>query len=196
MNDDQLMRLLFLGILGSVIALSLVVQNRHRLGAMVQQAAIWGLIFVGGVVVYGLWEDIARTAMPRQTVIAGDGGASVVEIPRSRDGHYHMVLDVNGAPLRFVVDTGASDLVLTSADAELAGVDMETLRFTGRAQTANGQVRTADVWLDAVALGGVVDRDVRAVVNEGEMQQSLLGMSYLQHFGRIEIENDRLRLIR
>ena len=195
MTEDQTMRLVYLAILGSAIIVPFLISNRHRMGQMLQQAAIWALIFVGGVVVYGMWDDISQTAVPRQTVIAGEAG-SVVEVPRSRDGHYHMELVVNGAPVRFVVDTGASDLVLTRSDAEAAGVAMDDLRFTGRAQTANGEVRTADVRLAEVALGDSVDRDVRAVVNEGEMRQSLLGMSYLQHFGRIEIENDRLRLIR
>lgn len=195
MSDDQTMRLIYLGILGSVIAVSLLISNRHRLGQMAQHAAIWGLIFVGGVVVYGMWDDIRRTALPRQEVIATDAGPAVA-VPRSRDGHYHMTLEVNGAPIRFVVDTGASDMVLTRDDARAAGLDPDDLRFLGRAQTANGEVATAQVRLDEVRLGGTVDRDVRAVVNGGEMRQSLLGMSYLGEFGRIEIEGDVLRLIR
>ena len=195
MTDDQTMRMIYLGILGSVIAVSLLVSNRHRLGQMTQYAAIWGLIFVGGVVAYGMWDDISQTALPRQEVISTAAGTTV-EVPRSRDGHYHMTLEVNGAPLRFVVDTGASDLVLTRADAERAGIDVEGLRFLGRAQTANGETRTADVRLDEVRLGETVDRGVRAVVNGGEMRQSLLGMSYLGEFGRIEIEGGVLRLVR
>ena len=195
MTDDDTMRLIYLGLLGGVIGGYFLLANRHRMGQLVQQAAIWALIFVGAVLVYGVWDDVSRTAMPRQEVLSDEDG-TVVEIPRSRDGHYHMVLGVNGEPVRFVVDTGASDLVLTQVDAERVGIDPDALRYLGRAFTANGEVRTADIRLDEVALGGLVDRDVRAVVNEGAMTQSLLGMSYLQQFGRIEIENDRLRLTR
>lgn len=162
---------------------------------MLQYAGLWAIIFVVGLVAAGLFGGFERPALPRQAVLSTDAG-SVVEVPRSRDGHYHMVLQVNGAPIRFIVDTGATELVLTKADAEAAGLDFDDLRFLGRAQTANGEVRTAHVRLDEVGLADIVDKNVRAVVNEGAMRQSLLGMSYLSKFGRIEIEGDQLRLIR
>jgi aspartyl protease family protein len=123
-------------------------------------------------------------------------GATVIEVPRERDGHYHMTLGVNGAPIRFIVDTGATDLVLSREDAARAGLDLDELRYFGRAFTANGEVRTAQVRLDEVRVGEIVDTFVPAVVNEGDMRVSLLGMSYLQEFGRIEIADDTLRLVR
>jgi aspartyl protease family protein len=195
MTFDQSMQLLYLSLLGAVIGGYFLVANRRRMGRMVQMAAIWFFIFVGMVLVVGLWEDVSRTAMPRQDVILSDGGV-VIEVPRERDGHYHMTLGVNGAPIRFIVDTGASDLVLSRDDAARAGIDLGALRYLGRAYTANGEVRTAQVRLDEVEVGGMVDRGVPAVVNEGDMRVSLLGMSYLQEFGRIEIADDTLRLVR
>ena len=195
MTADNAMSLIYLLLLGGVIGGYFVLSNRRRMGMLLQQAAIWFFLFVGAILVYGLWEDISRTAVPQQSVLS-DGGAAIVEVPRARDGHYHVTLGVNGEPVRFVIDTGASDLVLTQADAERVGLDPEGLRYLGRAFTANGEVRTADVRLDEVALGGVVDRNVRGVVNGGAMNQSLLGMSYLQEFGRIEIAGDVLRLTR
>ena len=96
----------------------------------------------------------------------------------------------------FVVDTGATDIVLTRADAARVGIDPATLRYDGRASTANGIVRSARVRLDSFRLGGVLDRDVTAVVNEGEMETSLLGMRYLQRFERLEIADNRLVLER
>jgi aspartyl protease family protein len=195
MADSDLMRLVYLSILLGVLGVGVLAAYRGRMGQMLQQAAIWFFIFLGGVVVYGFWEEISDIAVPRQAV-SFEGDAAVVEVPRSRDGHYYMTLTVNGVPVRFVVDTGATDLVLTRADAAAVGLDVDALRFFGQARTANGVVRTADVRLDEVALGQIVDRNVRGVVNGGDMGTSLLGMSYLGDFGRIEIENDELRLIR
>ncbi|GIT90435.1 aspartyl protease [Jannaschia pagri] len=195
MDTDSLMQLIYLGILLTVIGGSFLLSTRLKLSQMAQQAAIWFFIFVGVVAVYGLWDDISGTVAPRQTVMA-DGNGIVVDVPRRRDGHYHIVLGVNGVDVPFIVDTGATDLVLTQQDAERAGIDPDDLRFFGRAQTANGTVETAAIRLDEVTLGEIVDRNVPAVVNGGEMRQSLLGMSYLQEFGRIEIENNQLRLIR
>ena len=117
-------------------------------------------------------------------------------MPRARDGHYYLTLQINGNPIRFVVDTGATEMVLTQADAARVGLDLDSLNYLGRANTANGEVRTAFVRLDQVALGGIVDQNVPAVVNEGEMEGSLLGMGYLQRWGRIEIAGGELVLTR
>lgn len=87
-------------------------------------------------------------------------------------------------------------MVLTRQDAERAGLSPDTLNYLGRATTANGEVRTAYVRLSEVQLGEVRDFDVPAVVNDGEMPQSLLGMGYLQRWGRIEIANNELILKR
>jgi aspartyl protease family protein len=195
MTTDQSMQLLYLVLLGGVVGGYFLLANRRRMGRLLQMAAIWFFIFVGMVLVVGLWEDVTRTALPRQDVMIEDG-AAVIEVPRQRDGHYHMTLAVNGAPIRFIVDTGASDLVLSRDDAVRAGLDPDGLRYFGRAYTANGEVRTAQVRLDEVRVGDMVDTAVPAVVNQGDMRVSLLGMSYLQEFGRIEIANDTLRLIR
>jgi aspartyl protease family protein len=195
MDMDLFMRAMYLGLLLAVVGGYFVLSGRQHITRSLQQAAIWFLIFVGVVLAYGIWEDVEGIASPRQSVVSGVDGV-VVDVPRQRDGHYHLYLEVNGTPVDFIVDTGATDLVLTRRDAARIGLDLDGLDYQGEAYTANGTVRTAAVRLDEVVLGEIVDRGVRAVVNEGEMHQSLLGMSYLQEFGRIEIENDQLRLIR
>lgn len=186
-------RLIYLLLLGLMIGGWFVVQARGNLNKSLQQVAVWAFIFLGVIAAYGLWDDISQTVAPRQTVFAEDNR---VVVPRSPDGHYYLDLDVNGAPIRFVLDTGATSLVLTRADAARAGLNPEALDYIGRAATANGEVRTAPVRLDTVALGPVVDRNVPAVVNGGEMRQSLLGMTYLQHWGSIEIAGGALTLTR
>ena len=95
----------------------------------------------------------------------------------------------------FVVDTGATEIVLSRADAKRAGIAMDDLLFFGRANTANGVVETAPVRLDRLSLGDQEARNIRAFVNGGEMEGSLLGMAYLNRFSRIEISGNELRLI-
>jgi aspartyl protease family protein len=192
MDSFDFPRLVYLSILGSVLVLWFVVQGRQSLGKLVQYAAAWGLIFLGAIAVVGLWQDIRQTVRPTQSVISD----SRIELPRAPDGHYYVTAEVNGAPIRFVVDTGASQIVLSRGDAARAGIDTAGLIYTGRARTANGMVRTAPVRLDTLAIGPVEDRDVRAVVNEGEMDGSLLGMDYLHRFSSVEIAGDRLVLTR
>ena len=140
-----------------------------------------------------MWDDIRATVAPRATVFADAGR---VVIPRSADGHYRLTIEVNGTPIEFVVDTGASNVVLSKEDAVRVGLDPDTLPFFGRALTANGEVRTAPVVLDELRLGALVDEGVAAQVNGGELNQSLLGMSYLDHWQEITIRGGELILQR
>ncbi len=192
MDQDTIWRAVYLGLLIAVLGGYFLLENRGRLGRVAQQAAVWGLIFVGIAAGYGLWSDI-RAQAPRQTVFA-EGGS--VAVPRAPDGHYYLTLDIAGTPVRFLVDTGASEVVLTAQDARRVGIDPDSLSYLGQATTANGIVRTARVRLDDVRLGETVEARLPASVTEGEMETSLLGMTYLSRFSRVEIAGDRLILTR
>lgn len=193
MNSDNLAQLIYLVLLGSVIAGWFFVDNRKNLGKTAQQAAVWALIFVGAIAAIGLWSDIRDNVAPSQSYI---DGMATVEVPRSPDGHYYLDLDIDGISVRFVIDTGASDVVLTKADAKRIGIDVENLFYGDIANTANGEVRTARVRLQNVRLGEIVDLTVGASVNEGEMGTSLLGMTYLQRYSKIELGGGKMVLRR
>lgn len=184
MTSIEIGRLSYLVLLLAVLVFWYFIHNRQDMGRTLKQAAAWGFIFLGTIAVIGLWDDIRSTVRPMQMI---DTDTGQVELPRARDGHYYATLQVNGAPVSFLVDTGASEIVLTMEDARRAGLDVERLAYTGRAMTANGEVRTAPVRIDEIALGPATDRNLRAFVNEGEMGQSLLGMAYLRRWDRIEI---------
>lgn len=185
--------LIYLVVLLTAVGLWFFVQNRKALGRTLQHGLTWGLLFLGVIAAFGLWEDIRSTVRSTQAVFEDAGR---IEIPRSPDSHYYLTLIINGSPVRFVVDTGASDMVLTKQDAMKVGLDPGSLPFMGRAFTANGQVHTAPVILDTVQLGAIQDTRVSASVNEGKMEQSLLGMSYLQRFSQITIAGNKLILTR
>ncbi|TDT77560.1 aspartyl protease family protein [Litoreibacter halocynthiae] len=192
MDSQDTARLIYLVLLGSVIAGYFLISNRARMGEMARQAALWGFIFVGVIVAYGLWNDVSKTVLPRQSTF--ENGR--IEVPVRSDGHYHLTLHVGDVPVEFIVDTGASSVVLSQEDAERVGIDTETLVFGGRASTANGEVRTARVTLADVSLGDLEEGRVRAFVNEGKLDTSLLGMDYLERFKRIEINRRMLVLER
>lgn len=193
MSSDNIATLIYMSLLGLAIGGWLFLQSRDSIGRHLQHAMIWGFLFLGVVAAYGLWNDVQRSTMRNQMVQTGSGQ---IAVPRQRDGHYYLTLDINGAAIPFVVDTGATDMVLTRADARRAGLDPDTLNYIGTANTANGTVRTAPVRLDRVRLGDITDTNVAATVNGGEMQGSLLGMGYLQRWGRIEITGGELILTR
>lgn len=193
MTGDQIAQLTYLALLGGAIAFWLLVQTRGGFGRLAQYAAVWGLIFLGVVAAVGLWGDIRQTVAPQQSVALDEGRLTV---PRAPDGHYYLTLEVNGTPTRFVVDTGASQVVLTREAAERAGIDTSELAYFGRAMTANGEVATAPVRLESLGAGPLREEGFRAWVNSGEMPESLLGMTYLNRFERIEITGGELVLTR
>lgn len=191
MSEDTWMRLIYLSVLLVAVAGWLVVEFRHRLGQTLRLAMAWGLIFLGVMAGVGLWGDVRPQLIPRQSVIEGEA----IEVPRAPDGHFYLTLVINGVPVRFVADTGASNMVLTQKDAERLGINPADLVYLGQARTANGTVRTARVKLPVVELGPYRDENFPAWVNEGEMFGSLLGMEYLSLY-RVEIAGDRMILRR
>jgi aspartyl protease family protein len=195
MSADDTASLVYLGLLFLLVAGSYLVASRGRMGQVLTQAAIWALIFLGMIAIYGLWPEIRSALVPTQQALVTPEGKAVT-VPRAMNGHYYLELRVNGEPIVFTVDTGATDLVLSHDDAEKAGIDPDDLAYLGSAGTANGLVRTARVMLSEVALENIVDRDVRAVVTDGDLDSSLLGMTYLQRFSRLEIADGELILTR
>lgn len=185
--------LTYLVLLGAAVVFWFFTNHRQSFGKTLQQAMAWVLIFLGMIAAVAMWDDIRSVARPVEAVMSD---ADRIEIPRSVDGHYRLVLGVNGTPVEFVVDTGATDMVLSLEDAKRVGFDIDALPFVGRALTANGEVKTAPVILSEVTIGDHTDRRVPARVNGGDLFQSLLGMTYLQRFDQITITGGRLILTR
>lgn len=191
MDADTTGRLFYLVLLLVAVGGYVVVEYRKRMGEALRTAAAWGLIFIGVMAGYGLWNDMRSEVAPQQMV--AEGGQ--IEVPRAADGHYYLTLTIDGTPVQFLADTGATNMVLSNRDARRLGIDPETLVYIGRAQTANGTVATARVELGSVELGPYRDDGFAAWVNQGEMEDSLLGMDYLSLY-RVEIAGDRMILRR
>jgi aspartyl protease family protein len=95
------------------------------------------------------------------------------------DGHFWTTAYVDGVPVRFMVDTGASVIALTKRDALRIGLNLSDMPRSVEMSTANGRVRVASTVLDEVVIDRVKAKDVTAVVIEDGLETSLLGMSFL-----------------
>lgn len=190
-NPDDLARLFYLAILLVGLLAFFSIGSRQRLGRTLQQLLIWALIFAMAVIAYGFRDTLRAGLFPSSAVTRADGA---VELRRGADGHFQATLELDGTPVRFLVDTGATDMVLSRRDAARVGVDVDALAFTGRAMTANGSVATARTRIARVTLGDFTVRDVPVAVTAGALNSSLLGMTFLDRFARIEIEGDRMIL--
>ena len=174
MDGDMVARLIYLGLMAAAVGGWAMVEMRGRMGQSLRYLLIWGFVAIGLIAGYGLWADVQRGLIGGQAVAEG----GTITLPRAPDGHFYVDLGVEGQTVTFLVDTGASAMVLTKADVTRLGIDPVALDFAGQAQTANGAVRTAAITLREVTLGPHVDRDFLANVNAGDLEVSLLGMSF------------------
>lgn len=132
-------------------------------------------------------DPISVTAASSQTAVAGQG----TTLDRAADGHFYANAQVNGMPVRFLVDTGASGVALSAADAQRVGLSFLSSEFVAVGRGASGEVRGKLVTLDRVTLGGKSVDNVSGAILEGS-EMSLLGQSFLGRMGTIEITGDRM----
>jgi aspartyl protease family protein len=137
-------------------------------------------------------EPQANVALAPQPVSAPASGAA--SISKAADGHYWAEADVDGHEVKFLVDTGASAVALTSEDARRLGIDPNGLTYNYTVATANGQARAAQIKLASISIGQARVTDVDAYVLDRGLETSLLGMSYLGRLSQFEATKTNLIL--
>jgi aspartyl protease family protein len=191
MDTNDYERLVYLSILAFAIGLP-VLLSYGRLRDLLKPLLAWAVIFAIAIFGVGMWQSLNNSG-PRNAQVTSSGD---VVLPVGPDGHFTAILSVNGKPIEFMVDTGATEIVLSKVDAKKLGFDLSKLAFIGTAYTANGPVSSAPIRLESISLGPFHDENVRATVNGGDLFGSLLGMEYLRRFGSIEITRDAMILRR
>jgi len=199
-GERDRVRLVYLVLLLVLVSSSILAGRRLRLRGVAKAAALWALIVA--VVAIGtayrvelgaIGERVLGEFLPHRGTVLGEGE---VRFPAGADGHFRIEALVDGTRVRFLIDTGASGIVLSPADARRLGFDPDTLQFTGFAETANGTVRTAAVRLGAIEIGPIRLHDLPASVNQAAMRGSLLGMRFLERLRSFEVRDGVLILRR
>ena len=125
---------------------------------------------------------------------APNGGRSVI-LPRDARGHFQTEGRIDGQRIGFMVDTGASVVALNETTAARFGLRPSRGDFNATVSTANGTIRAARTRLAMVDIGGLVVRDVEAMVLPDEaLSENLLGLSFLSKLKRFEYANGQLVL--
>jgi aspartyl protease family protein len=182
---------------GAIVVFALAA-SRQRLAAIGGQLAVWLGILLLILVGYSYRDELQMVAARVAGDLVPSQGRTIdartIAFRASPDGHYRIDATVDGTSVRFAVDTGASGVVLNQRDAERLGLDPSTLRYTQTFSTANGLTRGAPVRLGSLTIGPIAMTDVRASVNEGELDESLLGMQFLEKLAEVTIKNGVLTL--
>jgi aspartyl protease family protein len=139
----------------------------------------------------GVVQHVLGALMPYRGEEVGKGSISFEAWP---DGQFRIDAVVNGTPVIFLVDTGATDVVLTLRDAKRLGYDPRDLDFSESYTTANGGVMGAPIVLPEIAIGPIRMHDVAAAVNGAPMPHSLLGVTFLDRLESFEVNDGALTL--
>jgi aspartyl protease family protein len=197
-REDAQMRLVHSVLLRALLGGSVILGYRGRARAALKHALAWVLIALALVLAYSFRGEVSMLAnrvrgelLPATPIVTA-GGA--VELRASSDGHFYADALVDGEPVRFMIDTGASMVALAAADARRIGIDPEVLDYDQPVSTANGRTLVARTRLDQIDLGGIHAEGVAATVHEGGLETSLLGMSFLDRLASFERRGDRLIL--
>lgn len=142
-----------------------------------------------------LREQFERRLGAGASMVAVTRAPGEVELARTYDGHFRAMVEIGVASAPFLIDTGASLVLIPWEDAETMGVDMAALRFEMPVQTANGETRVAPVRVPEMRIGAVYVQDVRAAVAPpGALKGGLLGMSFLSRLRELTFRGDRVIL--
>jgi len=198
-DPDKRMRLIYRVGWLALVGATVVGYARFNPKGALRNAAIWVAIFLVLVGLYAFKNDAAFIGQrmlgalsPTQGTAHDDG---TVTFPAGPDGHYRIQALVNGGRVTFMVDTGATDIVLAPNDARRIGIDPATLEYDQFAETANGTVRGAAIRLDSLSVGPIAMRQIPAAVNGADMSESLLGMEFLNCLHGWRVENGELTLV-
>ena len=172
--------------------------ERGKIRQHLAHIALWAAIFAVLAVGYS-YRDVFEEVGQRVRVAFGGGtpvatGERELVVPRDESGHFVLIGRVNGQPVRFLVDTGATDTVLSPADAQRLGIDPRSLSYGYRAETANGVGYAAAQTVERLEVGPIRADNFRVMVNQAPMSTSLLGMSFLGDLESYQVRGDRLTL--
>ncbi|RWN03792.1 MAG: TIGR02281 family clan AA aspartic protease [Mesorhizobium sp.] len=195
-------RLVWLGALVALIGAGLL-RSRRPLGTMARSLGAWAVIVLALIAGYQYRYELQDFAsrvtaglVPGSPLALGlEDGRATVTLDKAGNGHFEARIMVNGAPVRAVVDTGATTTVLTAQDAQAAGFNPAALNFTIPVSTANGMARAAAVRTDELAIGGIVRKDMPVMIAApGMLGQSLLGMNFIGSLSGFDVRGDRMIL--
>jgi len=205
-NNDDFGSMIYLSIWAVVVAAAVFSGRGRGVGRwreMARNAVLWlaiVLVLVAGYLYrYDLQDVGARLSgglIPGSPISqTGADGRTRITLIRGNDRHYHARAEANGAAVEFLVDTGASSVVLSADDARRAGIDPERLTYATPVTTANGRTTAAQVRLDSLDIGAIRRANVAAMVaRPGSLDTSLLGMNFLSTLTSFEFRGDRLIL--
>lgn len=186
-NDLQLGSLYIL--MAVMLVAGALIGRRSPLAKGVTSILAFIVIFGAGFIVFSFRDDLHYVAQRLEAEATGRPvrlGGEMIRVPMAVDGHFWVQADVNGVPVDFLVDSGATMTTIGRKTAALAGLSVGEQR-NQLVRTGNGLIRVATTRAQEIALGGIERRNVRMFVADGD-ELNVLGMNYLTSLKRWSVE--------
>jgi aspartyl protease family protein len=196
LDDHQQLSLLYrIGLL-ILVASALARMFHGRFAAAARMAMMWvvvALVLAIGYTYRFELRDIANRVLAELVPGRAAARGRTVELARTGAGDFQITTRVNDAWVPMVLDTGASTVMLTRDAAVAAGLPVEMIKYNVNVETANGRTYAAAAIIKSIAVGGIVERAVPALIAQpGTLKTSLLGMSFLSRLDGWEVRGDRV----
>lgn len=179
----------------AIVGASLV-RLRMRPHEALRNILLWGVIAAVLALGYSfrddltsLWTRVRANFAPGYPV---QTSPHEMVVSQSEDGGFYVMGQVNGQVVRFLADTGSSDIVLSPQDAKRLGVDLSALKFVIPSETANGVGRGASYKASSLEVGPVRLEDAPMQVNQAPMSASLLGMTFFKRLDSFQVKDGKL----
>jgi aspartyl protease family protein len=198
-NGDQAVHFIYLmGVL--VLVISALMVRRIPIGQGLKMFAAWVLIFAAAFVVFTLQDEfkalgnrvLVEARGERQTVETGAGGEEL-RVRLSPDGHFWLTAELNGTPVRFLIDSGATTTSISSATAERAGVEIQP-GIPEMVRTANGVVAVDRARAETIKVGTIERQNLALHVSEAFGDMNVIGMNFLSSLSGWSVEGRTLIL--
>ena len=200
LDNDKLPNVIYFIIILSAFIIS-IANSKMPLFQIVKYSAAWVLIIGGMLVIYSYKNDVKNVVehvyanvVPGSIIKSEDGNS--MSVIANQSGHFFVNAIVDGLGIKFMVDTGATDVALTRGDAKSLGIDLDALSYGRKVSTANGTAWSASVTLDYIEIGDIRIENVSASVGSDDgLNTSLLGMSFLNKLKLFQVTEDSLQMV-
>ena len=175
-------------LMAGAILVSMLMNRREPIARLLKMALAWMAIFGAGFIIFTFRDDLGMVGDRLKSEVTGAPitAAQEVRIPMAIDGHFWVEADVNGVPVNFLVDSGATMTTLGRPAATAAGVAINPRRDQ-MVRTGNGVVRVSRGRADSLTLGPIIRNDMAVHVTEQE-DMNVLGMNFLSSLERWGVE--------
>ncbi len=195
LGDMDKAQALYLAIILLVVLIGSASLRQIGFGRAAKMVLAWVAIFAV-IIVFASYRDDLGGIFGRMVgnvdPASGYTEGNEFHVRARDDGHFWVRAKIDDQSVLFLVDTGASGIVLTEDAARRVGIDPAALTYTGLASTANGQVRVASTRVAKLEVGEIVRTNVVVNVTEGELDANLLGMAFLRTLGSWRVEGETL----